>query len=64
MHRYSISATWGRADLASADMMSLETNKRVFLARNDPRRQTPSIGIYTHVRSSSGFYVAFNRPRG
>jgi Tn3 transposase DDE domain len=50
MHRHSTSATWGRADLASADMMSLETNKRVFLARNDPRRQTASIG---NAKSSS-----------
>lgn len=35
-------------------MMSLETNKRVFLARNDPRGQTASIGIYTHVRDRWG----------
>jgi TnpA family transposase len=58
MHRHSISATWGRADLASSDMMSLETNKRVFLARNDPRRQTASIGIYTHVRDRWGISYA------
>jgi hypothetical protein len=58
MHRHSISATWGRSDLASADMMSLETNKRVFLARNDPRRKTASIGIYTHVRDRWGISYA------
>lgn len=29
MHRRPIAATWGRADLASSDMMSLETAKRV-----------------------------------
>jgi hypothetical protein len=34
-----------RSDLASSDMMSLETAKRVWQARLDPRRQTPSIGI-------------------
>ena len=50
MHRHPIAATWGRADLASSDMMSLETSRRVFLARHDPRRQTPSIGLYSHVR--------------
>src|ERR1017187_1245441 len=58
MHRHSIATTWGRADLASSDMMSLETNKRVFLARNDPRRQTPSIGIYSHVRDRWGISYA------
>jgi Tn3 transposase DDE domain len=58
MHRHSISATWGRADRASADMMSMETDKRVFLARNDPRRQTASIGIYTHVRDRWGISYA------
>jgi tetratricopeptide (TPR) repeat protein len=44
MHRHPIAATWGRSDLASSDMMSLETAKRVWQARLDPRRQTPSIG--------------------
>lgn len=50
MHRHPIASTWGRADLASSDMMSLETAKRVWQARLDPRRQTPSIGLYSHVR--------------
>ena len=54
MHRHSICATWGRPDLASSDMMSLETAKRVWQARVDPRRQTPSIGIYSHVRDRWG----------
>jgi TnpA family transposase len=58
MHRHPVATTWGRADLASSDMMSLETNKRVFLARNDPRRQTPSIGIYSHVRDRWGISYA------
>jgi hypothetical protein len=39
---------------------SLETNKRVFLARNDPRRQTASIGIYTHVRDR--WEISYTRP--
>ena len=58
MHRHPIAATWGRADLASSDMMSLETSRRVLLARNDPRRQTPSIGIYSHVRDRWGISYA------
>jgi TnpA family transposase len=31
---------------------------RFFLARNDPRRQTASIGIYTHVRDRWGISYA------
>jgi TnpA family transposase len=50
MHRHPVAAHWGRGDLASADMMSLETSRSVWQARADPRRRTPSIGVYTHVR--------------
>lgn len=39
-------------------MMSLETAKRVWQARLDPRRQTPSIGIYSHVRDRWGIFHA------
>jgi hypothetical protein len=46
MHRHAVATTWGRSDLASSDMMSLETAKRVWQARLDPRRQTPSMGLY------------------
>ena len=53
VHRFSVAA-WGRSDLASSDMMSLETSRRVWQARIDPRRQTPSVGIYTHVRDRWG----------
>lgn len=54
MHHHPIAAAWGRSDLASSDMMSLETSRRVWQARIDPRRQTPSVGIYTHVRDRWG----------
>ena len=50
MHHHPIAESWGRADLASSDMMSMETTKRVWQARMDPRRNTPSVGIYSHVR--------------
>src|SRR5450631_4066327 len=56
--RHAISATWGRSDLASSDMMSLETRRRVWQARLDPRRQTPSVGIYTYVRDRWGIFYA------
>ena len=36
MQRHAIAASWGRADLASSDMMSMETSRRVWQARQDP----------------------------
>ncbi len=44
------SSPTARSNQASSDMMSLETTKRVWQARLDPRRQTLSIGLYSHVR--------------
>lgn len=56
MHEHPIAAHWGRADLASSDMMSLETARTVWQARADPRRRTASIGMYTHVRDRWGIF--------
>ena len=39
-------------------MMSLETAKRVWQARLDPRHQTPSVGLYFHVRDRWGMFDA------
>jgi TnpA family transposase len=39
-------------------MMSLETSRRVWQAREDPRRQTASIGIYSHVKDRWGIFHA------
>jgi hypothetical protein len=58
MHRHPIAATWGREDLASSDSMSLETSHRIWQARLDPRRKTPALGIYTHVRERWGIFYA------
>ncbi len=58
--RHPIAATWGRSDLASSDMMSFETSRRVWQARVDPRRRTPSVGIYSHVRARWG--IAYAQP--
>jgi TnpA family transposase len=58
MQGHAIATTWGRSDLASSDMMSMETTKRVWQARLDPRRNTPSIGIYSHVRDRWGIFHA------
>jgi len=38
--------------------MSMETTKRVWQARLDPRRNTASIGIYSHVRDRWGIFYA------
>ena len=56
MHQHPIAQHWGRADLASSDMMSLETSRTVWRARADPRRRTPSVGMYTHVRDRWGIF--------
>ena len=58
MQRHPSAITWGRSDLASSDMMSMETTKRVWQARLHPRRNTPSIGIYSHVRDRWGIFHA------
>src|SRR3546814_17868781 len=58
MQRHPIAATWGRSDLASSDMMSMETTKRVWQAWLDPRRNTPYIGIYSHVKDRWGIFHA------
>jgi hypothetical protein len=58
MRQHPIAATWGRSDLASSDMMSLETQQRIWQARIDPRRQTPSVGIYSHVLAGWGIFNA------
>jgi hypothetical protein len=43
MQRHAIAATWGRADLASSDMMSLETSRGYGRhARIHDARQPPS----------------------
>jgi TnpA family transposase len=55
-HRCSL----GRADLASSDMMSLETTRTVWQARADPRRRTASIRMCTHVLDRWG--ILYGRP--
>src|SRR5439155_20997607 len=58
MQRHPIATTWGRSDLASSDMMSMETTNRVWQTRLDPRRNTPSIGINSHVHNRRGIFHA------
>ncbi len=56
MHSHPIAECWGRADLASADMMSRETVKSSHLVRRDPRTKKKSIGIYTHIHDRWGIF--------
>ncbi|QBB70742.1 Tn3 family transposase [Pseudolysobacter antarcticus] len=56
MHSHPISECWGRADLASADMMSREIAKGSYLQRRDPRTKKKSIGIYTHIHDRWGIF--------
>lgn len=56
MHSHPIAECWGRADLASADMMSRETVKHSPLIRRDPRTKKKSIGIYTHIHDRWGIF--------
>ena len=49
MKQLPIMALYGDDKSASSDMMSLTTSRHLWNARIDPRRQTPSVGMYTHV---------------
>lgn len=49
LNQLPITTVWGDGSSASSDMMSLSTSKHLWNARLDPRRQTASIGMYTHV---------------
>nr|WP_255326040.1 Tn3 family transposase [Sphingobium sp. 15-1] len=51
---------WGDGLSASSDMMSVETSRRLWAARHDPRRRTPSIGTYTHVLDQ--WPILYDRP--
>jgi TnpA family transposase len=58
--QHPIAAAWGCDNLASSDMMSLETTRRVWQARLDPRRNTPSVGVYSHV--SQRWSIFYSQP--
>ena len=44
-----IARMWGSGVAGSADMMSLDATRHLWLARVEPRRRTPAIGTYTHI---------------
>ena len=58
--RLPICAAWGDGSLASADMMSLDVSKHIWVARMDYRRKLPSVGSYTLV--SDFWSVIYDMP--
>jgi TnpA family transposase len=44
-----ITRLWGDDKLASSDSTSLDVSQRLWAARLDPRRNTASVGTYTHL---------------
>ena len=57
MQRRLIAATWGRSDLASSDMMSMETTKRVWQARRSSAQHTFHWNL-PHVKDRWGIFHA------
>jgi len=51
---------WGSGVAASADMMSLDATRRLWLSRIEPRRRVPAIGTYTHI--SDRWAVIYDQP--
>lgn len=58
--RLPICSAWGDGSLASADMMSLDVSKHIWVARMDYRRKLPSVGTYTLV--SDFWSVLYDMP--
>ena len=51
---------WGRGFEASADMVSLDTSRHVYLARQDPRRRRFAVGSYLHILKEWG--IVYDQP--
>ncbi len=60
MRRHPVVMQWGEAGLASADMMTVESSRRLWNARVDPRTGNYAIGTYTHVLDQWG--IAHDQP--
>jgi hypothetical protein len=58
--RIPLARYWGDGKSASSDMMSVATSRHLWNARLDPRRRTPSIGMYTHVHNQ--WPIIYNQP--
>jgi TnpA family transposase len=58
--RHPITELWGKGELGSADMMSIDASRSLWTARTDPRRRTFAVGLYTHILDTYG--VVHNQP--
>lgn len=58
--RLPVAKLWGDGVTASSDMMSIETSRKLWAARLDPRRQTASVGTYTHILDQ--WAIAWDQP--
>lgn len=58
--RLQVARYWGDGTLASADMMSMDVSRKVWVARLDPKRNVPSVGTYTHL--SDFWSVIYDQP--
>ena len=58
--RLTVAKLWGEGVTASSDMMSIETSRKLWAARLDPRRRTASVGTYTHVLDQ--WAIAWDQP--
>lgn len=55
-----IASHWGDGSLVSADMMSMDVSRKIWLARLDPKRGIPSVGTYTHY--SDFWSIIYDQP--
>ena len=60
MRALPIVKAWGLGFEASADMVSLDTSRNVYLARQDPRRRRFAVGSYLHILKEWG--IVYEQP--
>ena len=60
MRSNKITKYWGPGISVSADMMSLEATRHLWLSRLDPRRRSFAVGTYTHVLDQWG--IVYDQP--
>jgi len=60
MRRHPVVSRWGQDGLASSDMMTVESSRRLWNARVDHRTGNYAIGTYTHLLDQWG--IAYDQP--
>ena len=49
MLQFPVTKLWGPGNWMSADAVSLEASRHLYSARLEPRKRTPSTGMYSHI---------------